>query len=160
MSDFVGVEVQGVESIITRLDQLHPVVADNGIDEANKFLLKYLKVYPAYRHVRYKTAYGGWFSERQRRYVMARIQEGTIRPGARNATMTLNQSWNIVGYGRASFIANTAPYAHYVIGEEDQAALPYRVGWRKPSIIAERHTKGIGTAFEEGVKKAIKLLGL
>lgn len=160
MSDFLGLEVIGVEEVATKLGKLPDVVADAAVDEANQYMLRVLKTYPPYSHVTYKQAYGGWKSEKQRRYVMARINEGTITPGKPNRSQEFRQGWEIVGYGKTSFITNQVPYGHFLMSDESQANMPKLIGWKKVSNVLKERTKEILRQAEIGVKKAIKLLGL
>ena len=158
--EFVGVEIAGLDDLMVKLNKLPDVVQDHAIDEANKYMLNVLKLYPPYRHVTMKQAYGGFISEKQRRYVMARIAEGTIRPGMPNRSQRFASSWKVVGYGRNSIIANETPYGPYLVGDSSQSSMHQKIGWKKlGDTIKQRMTQIISKA-EAGVKKAIRILGL
>lgn len=86
--------------------------------------------YPAYKYVSRAEAYPdapagpGWFSDRQRRYVMAKMRKGEIAiPYQR--TDTLKQGWQSTGVG----IKNTVPYSRYVQGSMSQSQHENLVGW-------------------------------
>jgi len=67
----------------------------NGVkDEATRSVAEYLvgdtthglKHYPPYKYISMQRAYGGFISDKQRRYVMAMIKEGKIDPGVPHRT--------------------------------------------------------------------------
>jgi len=160
MSDFIGIEIQGAEGLAEALAKVPDVVADAAIDEANAYMVRSLRAYPPYTHVTYQAAYGGWKSEKQRRYVMARISEGTITPGKANRTQNMSRGWEIVGYGRSSFITNQVDYAHFLMSDDSQANMPKFIGWKRVGDVLKERTKEILRRAEIGAKNAIKLLGL
>lgn len=102
-----------------------------------------LKRYPAYRYITRRLAYGKTFvSERQRHYVMARIREGTIDPGAPHRTGNYQRGWQIIDKGVRTQIVNNVPYAGFVGGDETQARLNKKVGWRTVSEIVATNIAG------------------
>lgn len=159
--DFIAIDVTGIEEISKKLAKLPDAVADEGTDEANKYLLNVLKTYPPYRYVSRKSAYGQTFvSDKQRKYVMARIREGSITPGRANRTQTFRAGWRIIGAGAKSIIANETPYGKYLMDDQGQARQPGLVGWKKISAITKERINAILKAFDGGVSRAIKHLGL
>lgn len=160
MSDFIGIDTEGTKELVSKLDRLPDVVKDHAIDEVNKYLLNVLKAYPPYRYVPFKTAYGKWFSEKQRRYVMARISEGTITPGMPNRTQRFSQGWKIVGYGQKSVIANETPYGPYLMGDTTQARMPAKIGWKRLKDVINSRMSQIIRKAQAGAKAAIRMLGL
>ena len=158
--EFVGVEIAGLEDLMVKLNKLPEVVQDHAIDEANKYMLNVLKLYPPYSYVPFNQAYGKWFSEKQRRYVMARIAEGSITPGMPNRSQRFANNWKVVGYGRNSIIANETPYGPYLVGDNTQARMPAKIGWKKLSATIKQRMAQIISKAEAGVKKAIRILGL
>jgi len=110
--------------------------------------------YPQYKHIKYSQAYGGFKSDKQRRYVMAAIREGTIDPGVPHRTGELQRGWKLVDMGRYYVITNHVPYAGYVMGEQ-QARLPQMVGWRKMGQVISSNMAG---ALRAGVAALNKLI--
>jgi hypothetical protein len=91
---------------------------------------------------------------------MARISEGSIVPGRSNRSQRLAQGWKIIGSGSNSLIVNEVPYAGYVMGDNEQARMPAKIGWKKiTDIITDRMDQIIRRA-DAGIQKAIKKLGL
>ena len=161
MSDnFVGIDVTGIEELVSKLQSLPPEAQDQAVEQVNKYLLNVLRMYPPYSYVPFKTAYGGWFSEKQRRYVMARIREGSIQPGKPNRTQFFSQNWKQVGYGKQSILANETPYAPYLVGDREQARMPAKIGWKKLGQTIKERMDQIIRRAEAGVKSALKKLGL
>jgi len=160
MSNFVGIDVSGIEEIIAKINALPPKAQDEVVQGVNKYLVNVLKAYPPYKHVPFKKAYGKWFSEKQRRYVMARITEGTITPGMPNRSQRFSRNWKVVGYGKTSIIANEIPYGPYLVGDTSQARMPKKIGWSKlKDTIKNRMSKIIKIA-DAAVKKALHKVGL
>lgn len=160
MSDFVGIEIAGLEELIAKLEALPGEVQDEAIEAVNAYILNVLKAYPPYAHVTFKNAYGGWFSDKQRRYVMARIREGTITPGKANRSQQFAREWDVLGYGRNSIIVNQTPYGPYLVGDTEQARMPQKIGWKKLGDTIKERMEQIIRHADIGVKNAIKKLGL
>jgi len=160
MSDFVGIEVSGLEELIDKLAALPEEVQDEAIEAVNEYLLNVMKQYPPYAHVTFKDAYGGWFSDKQRKYVMARIREGTIRPGVPNRSQQFAQSWDVLGYGRNSLIVNPTPYGPYLVDDNEQARMPQKIGWKRLGDTLKERMDQIVRRADAGVKNAIRKLGL
>lgn len=160
-NSFIATEVIGLTEIQARMKKLIPEAADAGIDEANKYLVEVMREYPTYKYVSRKAAYGQTFvSDKQRRYVMARIREGSITPGKPNRTQEFRRGWKILGRGKNSMIANEVPYGHWLMDNQDQARQPGMVGWKKIEAVIKDKMPRIIEKFDVGVKKAIKKLGL
>ena len=160
MSDFVGLDVAGINELVAKLDKLPDVAKDEAIEFVNQYLLNVLKTYPPYKHVTFKQAYGKWFSEKQRRYVMARIAEGKITPGMPNRSQKFSRNWKVVGYGQKSIIANETPYGPYLVGNQSQSRMAKKIGWKTiKEIVAGRMSKIIRKA-DAGIKSALKKLNL
>ena len=160
VGSFVGIEISGLDELIAKLEALPEEVQDEAIEAVNAYMLNVLKLYPPYLHVPYKTAYGGWFSDKQRKYVMARIREGTIRPGQSSRTQQFAQGWDVLGYGRKSMIVNQTPYGPYLVGDADQSRMPKKIGWKKLGDTIKERMEQIIRHADIGVKNAIKKLGL
>lgn len=160
MSDFVAFEVAGIEELIAKLNALPDDVQDEAIEAVNQYLLNVMRQYPPYAYIKFKQAYGGWFSEKQRKYVMARIQEGTITPGTPSRSQRFAQGWDVLGYGRNSMVVNPTPYGPYLVGDQEQARMPAKIGWKKLGDTIKERMDQIIRRADAGVKNAIKKLGL
>lgn len=100
-----------------------------------------LKHYPAYRYVSIAQS-GGWKSDKQRRYVMARIREGTIDPGVPHRTGELQRGWKVKGEAYRQTIYNDTPYAEWVQGTLGQTQMHKMGGWRTAYDVAMSNMAG------------------
>lgn len=117
-----------------------------------------LKHYVGYKYVSRKSAYGQTFSsDKQRRYVMAKIREGEITPGSPRRTNALKRGWayKLQGGGYGASIYNPVPYAGYVMGDGSQANQPRLVGWRTMMAVVNTNIKGAIKAAEREIQEWI-----
>jgi hypothetical protein len=90
-----------------------------------------------YRYISRKNAYGnyhghnagGWKSDKQRRFVMAKIRSGEFTPGSPNRSGAIAEGWKVRGKGGNSQIYNAAPGAVWVHDNDFQAMQPAMAGW-------------------------------
>lgn len=157
-SEFIAIE--GAQQIAFDISRLPEEAQDEAANMVNKYLLNVFKLYPTYKYVPFQKAYGGWFSEKQRKYVMMQISKGVIKPGTSQRTQALAKGWKIIGEGRDSIIANEEKHAAYVMGDGEQARMPKMIGWKTMSKIIEDKQSKIDENATAGVKKAIKKLKL
>lgn len=103
-----------------------------------------LKHYQAYKYVPYKKAYGGFKSDKSRRYVMAAIREGRIDPGAPHRTGTTQRAWVMKesNNGYKVSIQNPKPGAYFTRHDEGQARLNTLAGWLKTSVVIANNMAG------------------
>lgn len=102
-----------------------------------------LKRYPPYKYITRKSAYGQTFvSDKQRRYVMAKIRSGEIDPGYPHRTGEYQRGWTTINKGVKTQIVNDVPYAGFVGGDDTQARLNKKVGWRTVSQIISTNIAG------------------
>lgn len=156
MTDFIGFEVVGIEELRREFGNWPKEIQNQVIDSVNRFVIKSIKKYPPYRYIPFKQAYGGWFSEKQRRYVMARIAEGSIRPGQPNRTNRFGQAWKIIDKGTQSIIVNELPYAGYLMGSGTQARMHQKIGWKTIPEWISNNMGGIVKAAREGLVNALR----
>lgn len=94
-----------------------------------------LRKEPAYKYFRFKDVYsgnfGGFFSAKQRGYVMAMIREGKITPGQAHRTHAIRDGWtmNDTDDWRRVTLSNDAPGVDHVKGDS-QARMMSSIGWR------------------------------
>ena len=155
-NDFIGIEVFGIEELRREFGNWPKIIQDGVIDSANQYIIKNVKKYPPYKYVTFQQAYGGWFSEKQRRYVMARIAEGTIKPGMPNRTNRFAQGWKIIDKGTQSIIVNEVPYAGYLMGDGTQARMHTKIGWDTLSKWINNNMSGIINAARQGLVNALR----
>lgn len=144
-TDYIGSLARNVRGLVTE------AITDWLIGNQSRGL----KHYPPYKYVTRRAAYGRTFSsERQRRYVMAKISSGQIDPGAPHRTGRLQRGWVKQGKGVNARAVNQVAYAAHVMSTTDQARQPARVGWRKVAqVIADnmagaiRHAEAAIRAF-------------
>lgn len=120
-----------------------------------------LKHYVAYNYVTRRAAYGQtFFSDRQRRKVMAMIRNGEILPGFPRRTGNTQRSWDIIHNGVNSRIVNTTAGAFYTVGDPGQSRHEEKVGWRRVGLIVASNEKGMMQAVDQMVAREIKARGL
>ncbi len=112
---------------------------------AADYLIKKFKLYPPYKYVKRSSAYpevNGFFSDKQRRFVMAAIADGRIQPGHSNRTMTAKNAWRVESnqgeLSRLSII-NDAPAAVFLYDPIYQARQTGLVGWKNIDAMLEEH---------------------
>lgn len=102
-----------------------------------------LKHYPVYKYIRRRKAYGKTFvSHKQRRFVMARIRDGRIDPGAPHRTGKIQRGWKKTGSGVNTRIVNNERGVEFVMGSDKQARLNAMAGWRTDSKVIEDNMQG------------------
>jgi len=105
-----------------------------------------LKHYSPYRYIPIKRA-GGFKSDRQRRFVMAKIREGTIDPGVPHRTGKGQRGWTITKTSRGYTIKNSETSMIYSMDDARQATLNRLAGWRKVSqSIQDNHAGAMRSA--------------
>lgn len=118
-----------------------------------------LRRYSPYKYITRARAYGQTFvSDKQRRYVMARIREGSIDPGAPHRTGQTQRGWYATptngGYGYT--IKNDTPGAYYTRHNTGQARLNALAGWRKVREVIETNIKGAMRHANAAVRAFLK----
>ena len=157
--DLILVSADGLKQVQAKLAKLPDAVADDGVMAANTYLLDVLRIYPPPNYTTRRAAYGvSFFTPKQRRWFFAALRNGEINVPYRR-TQGIRDNWRIEGAGRLSFLANDAPGVEWVIGE-NQSRHEALVGWKKVSATVKERTARIVRAFDAGVKKAIRRLGL
>lgn len=116
--------------------------------------------YPMYKYVSRRSAYGKtFFSDRQRRYVMAQIKSGRIDPGVPHRTGMLQRGWQVVGDNTKATIVNTEEHADVVMGK-GQARLNAKVGWRVYSKVIDDNADGMLKAANDELRAYYKEKGV
>jgi hypothetical protein len=116
-----------------------------------------LKHYPPYKYITRRRAYGKpFFSNKQRRKVMAMIRRGEIDPGFPHRTGRLQRGWQTTRRGADVRIYNTVPHVLPVMGDTAQSRHERLVGWRMVSDIFETNLDGAMLAAQRAVIKYYK----
>ena len=157
MSDFIGIDIVGAKELAAKLDKLPGAVADEGVEYANKQVIKVMETYAPYKYIARSRV--GWASEKQRRYVMMKISKGEMSVPYRR-TQRQRGGWKPVGTGTNQIVVNEQPSTIYTMGDMTQALRHRLMGWETVSVRLQKHMNGIIGKFDEGVRKAIKILGL
>jgi len=158
MTDFIGIDISGEKEIAAKLDKLPEQAADFGVEYANEYILNMQQTYVPYKYVSVAQT-GGWKSDAQRRYVMAKIRSGEISVPY-NRTQTLRKGWKLVGKGRNQIVANEVDYAKYVKDIRSQSQGHMLRGWEViPNELRNRAAQ-ILRRFDAGVKAGIRAIGL
>jgi hypothetical protein len=117
--------------------------------------------YPAYSYVTRRRAYGSsFFSDRQRRKVMAMIRSGEILPGYPRRTGAFQRVIQIVNDGVKTRILLTAPHSVHLVDDERQARQPMAAGWRRVGLVIASNERGAIQAADRAAQEIIKTLGL
>ena len=156
----VDIVIDGLSELRTKLERFPKEAQDAAGDMVSDYVVNIMREYVPYAYVPFKSAYGGWFSEKQRRYVMARIHEGSIRPGAPSRTQHLREGWEKMGEGADTLVVNSVEYAGYVVGDADQARMHKKIGWWTVGQRLRDRAAEIERKAKAGVDKAMKELGL
>jgi hypothetical protein len=163
MADFITLDITGDKQLVDELDQLYPAMANDGVQTANKYLVDMLNEYSRgapYNYLSWAVGgpgpYGGFFSERQRRYVMAGISSGEIRIPYQRLS---GDPYHTVGEGSEQIIESTEQSMIYSMSDESQSKMQAIRGWEKISLFLHDREADIRDAFERGVKEAIEIMG-
>jgi hypothetical protein len=118
-----------------------------------------MEEYQPYKYVSLQQAYGGFKSDKQRRYFFAALKDGRIQVPYKR-TQTLRRRWQIIGNGRNTIIANETPYAQYVMGDNTQSRMHNLIGWKTLATRLKEHREKLEKVMYAAVKKTIHKLGL
>ena len=162
MSNFVGIDIEGLPTLLERLGRVGKGEAwKEGTQAVAKFLRTTMQKYPSPRYVSRKQAYGvTFFSDKQRRYFFAALKSGAISvPYTR--TRELMQSWKIEPWGKWDYIVvNGSMHAVYTQDDDNRSRMAKMIGWKTVSEIVERYSDKIGRIMAETVRNAIRKIGL
>lgn len=128
------------------------------------YLLKF-RLYPHYKWVTRYRAYGmqaggkGFFSAKQRKFVMAAIRDGRIQPGRSHRTMVAKNSWYVAGKGVRASLVNDAPHAMFLYHPVYQARQTGLVGWKTVDEMTDKYEpEALADLWEYVIKLADKEL--
>ena len=161
MSNFVDVEVSGIEAVLAKLVQLDSVDAQRQVTrDVGEFVRGKLQRYPPYKYVSRRTAYGKTFqSDRQRRWFFAALRSGELQiPYVR--TRTLRNSWILADApGGDMVLRNIVPYAGYVQKESSQSRMMRLRDWTTEERVVQENAAGIGRTADESYNRVLRRIG-
>lgn len=154
MPDFLSIAIRGNAEIAAKLERLEPAAAAAGTESAAQLIADRFNRYAtdaAYNYVPY-SAVGGFYSEAQRRFVMASLSNGTMHvPYSRKA----GDHFSRQGSGINSKVVSDRVSMFYSMADQGQARLQGMRGWGKVSEILDANNADIVRAFDLGVADAI-----
>jgi hypothetical protein len=167
----IKIGTRNIPSLRAFFDSLPSKQRGVAIRAASEYMLMRFKVYPPYKLVRRAKAYPnaaagpGWFSEKQRRFVMASLRAGRnlktgspMEPGYPHRTGNLQRAWRIEGKDiNLSTIRNDHPAAIHAFGNTRQARQLGQVGWKKLDTLVNENIAGALDAAAEAVIKEFVL---
>jgi hypothetical protein len=107
-------------------------------------MVKRFKLYPRYKYIKRARAYpevGGFFSDKQRKFVMAGIASGRIQPGSPHRSQQLKDGWHVEDNKGIESIAivNREPAAVFAYHPIFQARQLDLVGWKDTDEMNEEN---------------------
>mgnify|MGYP001196755760 CR=1 FL=1 len=152
--------IDGLEELRGKMERFPDEAKNEGGNMVGTYVWNVMREYQPYAYVPFKAAYGDWFSEKQRKYVMAAIREGKIGAGSPHRSGHLREGWKKLGEGSDQLIYNDVPYAGFVMGDGAQARMHIKIGWITAGQRLKERAGEIERKAKAGVDKAIKKLGL
>lgn len=128
MADFIGIDVEGIPELLSRLGRVsnHKAYAE-GIEEAAKHIRNKMMEYPPQR------------------------AESDYR-----RTGQLRRGWYIESFGNLrSLVLNEVPYSIYVQGER-QVWYHRQTGWKTTDQVAERQSDAVARIMARAADRAIR----
>jgi hypothetical protein len=163
MSDFVGIDIQGLKELHGKFDRLIPACQDSICETVADYLVKQFQLYPPPNHSitraqAYPETGDGFFSVKQRKWFFWALNSGRINVPY-HRTQDMRKAWKKYGSGKNVMVANETQAAVFTMDDERQARFSKLVGWKKTAdIIRERHTE-IERQASIGLKKGMKKAG-
>lgn len=158
--------VRGIERVLAMLNRLSSGAVDIAVNAFARFMIPFLKNYPAPKHVSRAQAYPnsitidygphrgkvvqGYFSSRQYYYVMLNIKSPYSR------TNQTKEGWSVSSQGGGvAYIRNSHAPSKYSMGS-DQANLNKLVGWQRAIDIIRANRAG---GYRAALKAILAWLG-
>ena len=153
------ITIRGADQIMSRIRSLPDETRKQIYEDVGEYGLTVIREYPKQRSVSRAQAYPnapagpGWFSDKQRKYVMAKIRRGDIKvPYSR--TQTLANSWKATATKDDLVFSNMQKYAPYVMGNAAQSNHEKLVGWKKIVDIIDGKLSFKSSKFRDVVMSA------
>jgi hypothetical protein len=155
-------KIVGEKELREYLEQLGREIRPSAIEAMADESVEILREYdPDTHHVYRATAYPlapaapGWFSDKQRRYVMSKIASGEIQIPYRR-TGELQRNWRRDGSGITSRVRNYSQAAIYTMHHDRQSAHERMAGWKTAYNVIEQNIERIVNAVFAVIDKLKK----
>lgn len=158
-NSLIGIDPKQIDAVVGKLSKLPTAVQDAAADDVLKYMLNVERHYPPYKHITLKQAYGGWKSEKQRRFVMAAIREGRITIPYKR-TQRFSKGWRIEGKGVNAILYNETEYGPFLKQVGGQSRMHILIGWQSLDRDIMDKADKISKVIDTAAKKALKKLGL
>lgn len=164
MTDFVGVDVQGLKELTGKLDRFMPICKAFICEEVADYLVLAFQEQPSPDHsITRRQAYpetgNGFFSTKQRKWFFWALHSGRLQLPYRR-TQDMRKAWKKIGEGENVMVVNETTAAVFTMDDERQARFSKLVGWKTTGdIIKARHTQ-IERRAMIGLKKGLKKSGI
>lgn len=163
MTEAISIRVRGVEQLQDLFNKIPLYAKKEAVKAVGEYLIgnerRGLRHLVKQNYVSRKAAYGvTFFSDKQRKYVMARIREGSIVPGHYRRTGATAGGWRMqtTGGGYDAKLINPSRGAPWVMGDDTQSRHEAMVGHRKVEDVISTNIKGAMQAANVAVKKWIR----
>lgn len=159
--NFTGIDIEGIRQLQDVLARGPGAVRDRVVPKVAETLINILRNYPPKRRVTRKEAYPnapagpGWFSEKQRRYVMRAIGSGEIKVPYQR-TQTFAKGWRTIGEGSNTIVVNEVGYAADLVDDQYQSRMAKLIGWEKLSSTIAKHDARLEKVANGEAQRAIK----
>jgi hypothetical protein len=163
MSDFVGIDVQGLTEVQNKLNRAIPSVQDSIVEQVAGYVVKVMQEQPTPNHsITRAQAYpevNGWFSEKQRKWFFWALRTGKIHvPYTR--TQEMRKAWKVYGKGKNAIVANETQAAVFTMDDERQARFSKLVGWETVGTKLKARSAQITRQAEIGAKNGLRKAGI
>lgn len=146
-----------LDAFAAAFGDLYPQLEKHGVESASRYMADMLNRYARnapYNYVSYASI-GGFYSDAQRRFVMAGLNDGSIDiPYSRSS----GNHYETVGVGADMRVESTNVSMYYSMHDEGQARMQMLRGWSKVGDLLIANSDKILVAFEKGVIDAEKQL--
>jgi hypothetical protein len=164
VSSFLAVDPQSLPQLDKMLSSLPDQLADPVVEAVGDYLISSFQIYPPYKHVKRKAAFGKtFFSDKQRRWFFWRFRDEIANdtpPPWGKRTQTFRRGWKKIGKGRSLIIANEVPYGPFLKGPGEQSRLAILEGWQDMNTDTASRKQRINEVAQGALKKALKSLKL
>ena len=155
----ITIDVKGSANIAKKLQYLYPEIASAGVERASAFMLEVeTDVSRAYAPPPYAGQPFVWSSERQRRYVMAKLRAEGGPPYVRK--YTLLHGWRLQGSGENMTVVNAVAYAKFVKTKEAQIVGMKARKWQTIDVDLAKRKSWTSRKFNEAARDVIQEMGL
>jgi hypothetical protein len=164
MSDFVGIDIQGLTELQGKLSRAIPSVQDSIVEQVAGYVVKVMQEQPTPNHSitraqAYPETGDGFFTDRQRKWFFWALRTGKIHvPYTR--TQEMRKAWKVYGKGKNAIVANETQAAVFTMDDERQARFSKLVGWETAGAKLKARSAQIIRQAEIGAKNGLRKAGI